>query len=175
MFHLVKTCNLHFGKSYSKEGSVFLVVILSEFHMGQYRDDKHREDGPHLSKIFLDGSEITITIDQKVRLMVEVIFKVLALYLFLFAVRLLIPTFNQFLIYFILVLLESIDYRFINLRKVLFWNKYENCTFTFHLPTTSFRPWDGIISFISLETVPDITVYFVLIISGQQILSLEQY
>ena len=70
--------------------------------------------------IFLDGSEITITIDQKVRLMVEVIFKVLALYLFLFAVRLLIPTFNQFLIYFILVLLESIDYRFINLRKVLF-------------------------------------------------------
>ena len=117
---LVKTCNLHFGKSYSKEGSVFLVVILSEFHMGQYRDDKHREDGLHLSKIFLDGSEITITIDQKVRLMVEVIFKVLALYLFLFAVRLLIPTFNQFLIYFILVLLESIDYRFINLRKVLF-------------------------------------------------------
>lgn len=96
------------------------MVILSEFHMGQYRDDKHREDGPHLSKIFLDGSEITITIDQKVRLMVEVIFKVLALYLFLFAVRLLIPTFNQFLIYFILVLLESIDYRFINLRKVLF-------------------------------------------------------
>ena len=85
--------------------------------------------------IFLDGSEITITIDQKVRLMVEVIFKVLALYLFLFAVRLLIPTFNQFLIYFILVLLESIDYRFINLRKVLFWNKYENCTFTFHLRT----------------------------------------
>ena len=75
--------------------------------------------------IFLDGSEITITIDQKVRLMVEVIFKVLALYLFLFAVRLLIPTFNQFLIYFILVLLESIDYRFINLRKVLFWNKFE--------------------------------------------------
>ena len=72
-----------------------------------------------------DGSEITITIDQKVRLMVEVIFKVLALYLFLFAVRLLIPTFNQFLIYFILVLLESIDFRFINLRKVLFWNKYE--------------------------------------------------
>jgi len=67
-----------------------------------------------------DGSEITITIDQKVRLMVEVIFKVLALYLFLFAVRLLIPTFNQFLIYFILVLLESIDYRFINIRKVLF-------------------------------------------------------
>ena len=73
----------------------------------------------------LDGSEITITIDQKVRLMVEVIFKVLALYLFLFAVRLLIPTFNQFLIYFILVLLESIDFRFINLRKVLFWNKFE--------------------------------------------------
>ena len=90
--------------------------------MRQYRDDKHREDATHfiLSKIFLDGSEITITIDQKVRLMVEVIFKVLALYLFLFAVRLLIPTFNQFLIYFILVLLESIDYRFINLRKVLF-------------------------------------------------------
>ena len=131
------------------------MVIWSEFPMGQYRDDKHRENAPHfiLSKIFLDGSEITITIDQKVRLMVEVIFKVLALYLFLFAVRLLIPTFNQFLIYFILVLLESIDYRFINLRKVLFWNKYENCTFTFHLPTTSFRPWDGIISFISLETV----------------------
>ena len=45
-----------------------------------------------------DGSEITITIDQKVRLMVEVMFKVLALYLFLFAVRLLIPTFNQFLL-----------------------------------------------------------------------------
>ena len=119
---LVKTCNLHFGKPYSKVGYVFLMVIWSEFHMGQYRDDKHREDAPHLilSKIFLDGSEITITIDQKVRLMVEVIFKVLALYLFLFAVRLLIPTFNQFLIYFILVLLESIDYRFINLRKVLF-------------------------------------------------------
>ena len=70
--------------------------------------------------VFSDGSEITITIDQKVRLMVEVMFKVLALYLFLFAARLLIPTFNQFLIYFILVLLESIDFRFINLRKVLF-------------------------------------------------------
>ena len=98
------------------------MVIWSEFRMEQYRNDKHREVEPHfiLSRIFLDGSEITITIDQKVRLMVEVIFKVLALYLFLFAVRLLIPTFNQFLIYFILVLLESIDYRFINLRKVLF-------------------------------------------------------
>ena len=119
---LAKTCNLHFGKPYSKVGCVFLMVIWSEFHMRQFRDDKHREDSTHfiLSKIFLDGSEITITIDQKVRLMVEVIFKVLALYLFLFAVRLLIPTFNQFLIYFILVLLESIDYRFINLRKVLF-------------------------------------------------------
>lgn len=67
-----------------------------------------------------DGFEISITADQKVRLMVEIFFKLMALYLFLFVARLLIPTFNQFLIYFILVLLESIDYRFINLRQVLF-------------------------------------------------------
>ena len=90
------------------------------------------------------------------------IFKVLALYLFLFAVRLLIPTFNQFLIYFILVLLESIDYRFINLRKVLFWNKFEiGNLFTFRSltkklkisPRTGFRVEKWWKSFISPETV----------------------
>lgn len=67
-----------------------------------------------------DGTEISATAEQKVRLLVGVFFKLLMLYLFLFIARLLIPTFNQFLIYFILVVLESIDCRLINIRQVLF-------------------------------------------------------
>ena len=31
----------------NKVGCVFLMVIWSEFRMGQYRHDDHREDAPH--------------------------------------------------------------------------------------------------------------------------------
>ena len=31
----------------SKVGCVFPMVISPEFHMGQHRDDNHREDAPH--------------------------------------------------------------------------------------------------------------------------------
>ena len=30
-----------------KVGCIFPMVITPEFHMGQYRDDDHREDAPH--------------------------------------------------------------------------------------------------------------------------------
>ena len=33
-----------------KVGCVSPMVISSEFHMGQYWDDDHREDAPHLNK-----------------------------------------------------------------------------------------------------------------------------
>ena len=33
--------------NYCKARSIFLTVIWSEFRMGQYRDDDHREDTPH--------------------------------------------------------------------------------------------------------------------------------
>ena len=34
----------------SKVGRVFRMVILSEFRMGQYIDDDHREDTPHFTR-----------------------------------------------------------------------------------------------------------------------------
>ena len=36
---------------YDKEGCVFTMIIWSEFHIGQYRDD-HRDEAPH----FIDAS-----------------------------------------------------------------------------------------------------------------------
>ena len=35
-----------------KVGGVFLVVIWSEFRMGQDRDDDHREDAPHFTNFY---------------------------------------------------------------------------------------------------------------------------
>ena len=36
----------------SKVGCIFPLVISSEFRMGQYRDDNHREDAPHFIRPF---------------------------------------------------------------------------------------------------------------------------
>ena len=39
---------------------VFLTVIWSEFRMGQYRDDDHREDAPH----FITNFETSLVCDS---------------------------------------------------------------------------------------------------------------
>ena len=36
---------------YDKVGCVFTMIIWSEFHTGEYRDDDHREDAPHFSRL----------------------------------------------------------------------------------------------------------------------------
>ena len=45
-------CNVCFSllsAENSKVGCIFPMIILSEFRMGQYRDDDHREDAPHFT------------------------------------------------------------------------------------------------------------------------------
>ena len=37
-----------------KEGCVYPMVIWSEFRLGKYRDDDHREDAPHFSSLQMD-------------------------------------------------------------------------------------------------------------------------
>ena len=36
---------------YGKVGRGFLMVIWSEFRMGQYRDDDHHEDAPYFKRV----------------------------------------------------------------------------------------------------------------------------
>ena len=38
-----------FGNNLTKVGCIFSIVISSEYRMGKYRDDDHREDAPHFT------------------------------------------------------------------------------------------------------------------------------
>ena len=48
-FQISYVLELGFKKSQDKVGCVFPVVIWSELHLGQHRDDDYREDAPHFT------------------------------------------------------------------------------------------------------------------------------
>ena len=53
----ISATRVRWGQMYSKVGCVFSMVIWSEFCMGQYKDNHHREDAPHLIVLKTDLSK----------------------------------------------------------------------------------------------------------------------